>query len=134
MSPLFIFYFSSFKFSSATLTDSITKAEKVQFLHFIASSTCSITSFGKRMHLFVVSGIDGILNSFIQSPLRASLVWLFAVGKSCEIVHTRFQSKRNPLALFKGEISFAVLDFGIVTLVYSCQKLHLYLCVSLFFS
>lgn len=58
-------HFSSSKFSNATLTASITKAVKVQFFPSIAFSTSSITSFGKRMHLFVVGGIDGILNFLI---------------------------------------------------------------------
>ena len=36
---------------------------------FIAFSTSSIISFGNRIHLLVVGGIDGILNFFMQSPL-----------------------------------------------------------------
>ena len=43
-----------------TLTAAITKAENVQSLPFIAFSTLSITSFGKRMVLLVVAGTDGI--------------------------------------------------------------------------
>ena len=46
-------------------TASTTKAEKVQSLPTMAFSTCSITSLGKRMDLFVVAGILGILNLLI---------------------------------------------------------------------
>ena len=58
--------FSKFsKFSKATRTASITKAENVQFCPLMAFSTCSITSLGKRIHLLVVGGIEGILKFFI---------------------------------------------------------------------
>ena len=67
-------YFCSSKLSRATLTASITKAEKVQFFPCIAFSTFSIISFGKRMHLFVVGGTDGILKSLISSPLCIAIV------------------------------------------------------------
>ena len=55
-------YSSSWRFSRATRTASTTKAEKVQSLPRIAFSTCSTTSLGKRMLLFVVEGTLGILN------------------------------------------------------------------------
>lgn len=56
---------SSSRFSSATLTASITKAVNVQVVPEIAFSTSSIKSFGNRMLLLVVGGIDGISNFFI---------------------------------------------------------------------
>ncbi len=55
----FLFYFSS-NSSKAARTAAITKAEKVQSFPRMASSTCSITSFGNRMVLLVVSGMEGI--------------------------------------------------------------------------
>ena len=64
-----------FRFSSATLTASITNAEKVQFLPCIAFSICSITSFGKRMHLLVVGGTEGILNSLIDHHSFVTLLY-----------------------------------------------------------
>ncbi len=48
-------------FSNAARTAAMTKAENVQSFPWMAVSTCSITSLGKRMVLFVVGGIDGIL-------------------------------------------------------------------------
>ena len=48
--------------SSAWRTAAMTNAEKLQSLPRMASSTCKITSLGKRMVLFVVGGMDGILN------------------------------------------------------------------------
>ena len=56
---------SSFTFSIATLTASTTNAVKVQVVPVMIFSTSSITSFGKRMHLFVVGGTEGTLNFFI---------------------------------------------------------------------
>ena len=47
--------------SSAFLTAAITNAENVQSLPCMAFSTSSMMSLGKRMVLFVVGGIDGIL-------------------------------------------------------------------------
>ena len=41
-------------------------AEKVQSFPLIACSTASTTSFGKRMVLFVVGGVEGIL----KLPMR----------------------------------------------------------------
>ena len=55
-------FYSSFKFSNIILTAAMTKAEKVQFFPWMAASTFSMTSFGKRMVLLVVGGIEGILN------------------------------------------------------------------------
>lgn len=61
---------ASSKFASATFTASMTKAEKEQFLPVIACSTANMTSFGKRIVLFVVDGIIGISNFrfFIFNP------------------------------------------------------------------
>lgn len=58
-------FYSSFKFSSATFTASTTNALKVQDVSLITASTSSITSFGKRIHLLVLGGTEGILNFFI---------------------------------------------------------------------
>lgn len=66
---------SSSRFSRATLTASTTNAVKVQHLPEIAFSTSSITSFGKRIHLLVVGGTDGILNFFKQSLLLRIIVY-----------------------------------------------------------
>ena len=49
------------KSSSAARTAAITNAENVQSFPWIACSTASTTSFGKRMVLFVVGGVEGIL-------------------------------------------------------------------------
>ncbi len=59
---------SSFKFSKATFTASITKAVKVQSLPLIAFSTSLTILLGNLMHLLVVGGTTGILNFFISSP------------------------------------------------------------------
>ena len=47
--------------STAARTAATTKAEKVQSFPWIRDSTRSIRSFGNRMVLFVVGGIEGIL-------------------------------------------------------------------------
>ena len=69
------FCYSSFKFSSATFTASITKALKVQEVPLIAISISSITSLGKRMHLFVLGGTDGILNFLIIYHLCNTILY-----------------------------------------------------------
>lgn len=46
----------------------MTKAENVQFLPWMAASTSSTTSDGKRMVLLVVGGVEGILNFPINLP------------------------------------------------------------------
>ena len=56
---------SSRRLSRATRTASTTKAEKVQSLPRMVSSTSDITSTGKRMLLGSVAGILGILNFHI---------------------------------------------------------------------
>ena len=48
--------------SKAARTAAITKAENVQFLFWIAFSTPSTTSLGKRIVLLIVGGVDGIWN------------------------------------------------------------------------
>lgn len=67
---------SSFRFSKATRTASTTKAVKVQSFPLIAVSTSSITSFGNLIHLFVVGGIDGILNFFTKYHLCNTYVYI----------------------------------------------------------
>ena len=52
--------------SKAARTAAITKAEKVQFLPWIAFSTSSTTSLGKRIVLLIVGGVDGIWNLLID--------------------------------------------------------------------
>ena len=53
---------ASWTSSRAIRTAAITKAEKVQFLLWIAFSTSSTTSLGNRMVLLIVGGVDGIWN------------------------------------------------------------------------
>lgn len=54
-------YASGFsKSASAARTAAMTNAENVQSFPWIAFSTDSTTSLGKRMVLFVVGGVDGI--------------------------------------------------------------------------
>lgn len=60
--------------SNAARTAEITKAEKVQSLPFMASSTLAIMSLGKRMVLFVVGGTDGILKFDKQESPRNTIV------------------------------------------------------------
>ena len=79
-------YFSS-KFSKATLTASITNAVKVQLLPSIAFSTFSIISLGKRIHLLVVGGIDGILNFFIVSPRNAIIFIIIYIVCITYVLH-----------------------------------------------
>lgn len=50
----------SFRFSKATRVASTTNAENVQSVPRMASSTCSMTSLGNRMDLFVVAGIGNM--------------------------------------------------------------------------
>ena len=52
---------SSSTSSTAARTAAMTKAEKVQSFPWIRDSTRSIRSFGNRMVLFVVGGLEGIL-------------------------------------------------------------------------
>lgn len=63
-------YFSgeAFRSSSAARTAAMTKAEKVQSFPRMASSTCSMTSFGNRTVLLVVGGTDGNLNDPTKTP------------------------------------------------------------------
>ena len=72
-----LFYFS--RFSNAERTAAMTKAEKVQSFPVIVASTFSMTSFGKRMVLFVVGGIDGILNLSINIPLFFSIFYRVSI-------------------------------------------------------
>lgn len=53
-----LYYPSSFKFSRATLTASITNAVKVQLVPFIAFSTSSITLFGNLIHWLIKNIMD----------------------------------------------------------------------------
>ena len=54
----------------------------------IAFSTPAMTSFGIRMHLFVVGGMDGILNFLIISPpsLHNICLPLLCIDFACEYV------------------------------------------------
>lgn len=75
------FSFCSAKSCNDILTDSTTKAENVQSVPRIASSTCSIIVLGKRIDLFVEVGIFGtflgIRNSLICSPHCVSFLCYF---------------------------------------------------------
>ena len=68
---------SSARFSRATRTASTTKAEKVQSLPRMASSTWEMTSLGNRMDLLVVGGTAGILNLRMISLRSLSILWDF---------------------------------------------------------
>lgn len=80
--------FSSSRFSNATRSASMTNAENVQSRPRIAFSTPAMTSFGIRMHLFVVGGMDGILNFLIISPpsLHNICLPLLCIDFACEYV------------------------------------------------
>lgn len=78
--------------SKALRTAEITKAEKVQFLPFIASFTLAITSFGNRMVLLVVGGIEGILKFDTLSP-RNTIVLLTICSNVNEKSELRLQCR-----------------------------------------
>ena len=67
----------------------MTKAEKVQLFPLIASSTLLIRSFGKRIVLLVVRGMDGILNLDIRIP-RNTIVLLSIIIYSRQKVSIAF--------------------------------------------
>ena len=56
------------------------------------------------------------------------------VCQSGQIVHAGFQRQSQPLALLEGQVPFAILDFGIVTLVDTCEHLNLHLGIAQRFS
>ena len=49
------------------------------------------------------------------------------IRQTCQIIHTGVQRQRDALALAERQSSRSVLDFGVITLVYPSQKLHLQL-------
>jgi len=75
-------------FSKATRTASTTNAVKVHGVSLIAFSTFSITSFGKRIHLLVVGGTDGILNFRINSPHNINVYKNISIVCITNVLHT----------------------------------------------
>ena len=93
--PLFQFS-SSWRFSSATRTASITKAEKEQSLPTICFSTSSIKLFGNRIVLLVVGGMAGILNFLIISP-HTTIVNIMCIA-ICKTIVLLFPKKCDRIA------------------------------------
>ena len=73
---------SSSRSSNAIRTAAMTNAEKVQSSPWMACSTASTTSEGKRMVLLTVGGVFGILNLPIRIP-RNTIVLQKFYGKIC---------------------------------------------------
>lgn len=61
---------------------------------------------------------------------RFPRVSILNIRKPGQIIHTCIKSQSDPAALLEGIIAFAVFDFGIITLINTCEMLHLYLCVA----
>lgn len=99
--------YSSFKFSNIIFTAAMTKAEKVQFFPWMAASTCSMTSFGKRMVLLVVLGMEGILN-FLMHRLCYKVSNLIIEHKKAVVCIAN--------ALLTAEEKVAILELSFVEL------------------
>ena len=62
--------------------------------------------------------------SFLDDSLKIfffSWVWLFLVGKTCEVIHTGVKCQGNSPVLFKCIIPFTCFYFGIIALVNACK-------------
>ena len=99
------------KSASAARTAAMTNVEKVQSFPWIAFSTASTTSLGKRMVLFVVGGWTGSesgplrspRNTFVLHSVYADSAKKYAMRLQCSSA-IMFQGDRN------GRILFGLLE------------------------
>ena len=132
--------------STAARTAATTKAEKVQSFPWIRDSTRSIRSFGNRMVLFVVGGIEGILKDMrytSQSIYWFSLIYQISLlCKENEKTHSHLWVRNCvqvqpaggdggirthvPISRQNDFESFSLRPLRYVSISYCCSEIPIY--------